>query len=289
MNKLTHNSFEASFVMLGALLSLTLGSSLVLSSSHSNAASTSANASVTVGSACSLTTTGNNSHTATISPGTYTPDIGSTTITVTCNDPGGYALYAIGYTNDTYGTTTLDGVSSGQTIATGTNTGTSGSSNWAMKLTPVSGTYAPTITTGYEAYHAVPSTYTKIASFANPTDIGSNATGSKLTATYAAFIAGDQSADTYNGKVKYTMVHPSTESPKDGPMACSSNKSFLRNGNSQSSKGSETQIRKTLLSGRRRCDYRRSDARRRRDHLALCRTPWRCTLHQDWQSQQHSG
>ena len=55
---------------------------------------------VTVPVSCSIATSGMSSHVASIQNGVTTEDIGSTTIKVTCNDNTGYALYAIGYTND---------------------------------------------------------------------------------------------------------------------------------------------------------------------------------------------
>ena len=93
-------------------------------------------------------------------------------------------------------------------IATGTAT-SGNTSNWAMKVSAVAGTYAPTIgsdTNGsFANYHVVPSGYTKVASFASNTDL---TTGSNLETTYAAFVNATQPAGTYTGKVKYTLVHP---------------------------------------------------------------------------------
>ncbi|MDO5451568.1 MAG: hypothetical protein Q4F56_00570, partial [Candidatus Saccharibacteria bacterium] len=45
------------------------------------------------------------------------------------------------------------------------------------------------------------------------TDVGDIATGASLTTTYAAYISPTQLADTYTGKVKYTMVHPASATP----------------------------------------------------------------------------
>ena len=89
------------------------------------------------------------SHTATVNSGTYEDDIGTTTLKVICNDNEGFSIYAIGYTGETYGTTTLVGASTGQTIATGTAT-SGNTSNWAMKLeTNSSATYPITLQNGY--------------------------------------------------------------------------------------------------------------------------------------------
>ena len=173
-------------------------------------------ATITIPESCSITSTLDTPHTATIPAGiysgnynsdghNYTNGIGQTTIKAFCNDSGGFAIYAIGYTNDTYGNTVLVGPDNNN-IATGTAT-SGGTSNWAMKIGAVSGTYAPTIAGTYGSYSAVPSSYDKVASFNAVTD---NTNGSSITTTYAAYIASNQQPGTYNGKVKYTLVHPSS-------------------------------------------------------------------------------
>ncbi|MBQ9485134.1 hypothetical protein IJU85_03500 [Candidatus Saccharibacteria bacterium] len=173
--------------------------------------------------ACSIYATGMGSHTATINNGQTTSDIGTTNIKVICNDNSGYAIYAIGYTDDTYGKTVLTSSTLGSThdIIT-SSTVTTGTSSWAMKLTAVSGTYTPIIagSTGdnlkatgdpdFSDYTAVPEEYTKVAYHTSSTDTGTNATGSTLTTTYRAYISPTQPAGTYIGQVKYTLVHPNT-------------------------------------------------------------------------------
>ena len=159
-------------------------------------------------------------HTKTVQNNQYYSEIGTTTFKTYCNDSGGYAIYAIGYSNDEYGNTLMKhSTNSSLDFDTGTNT-SGNTSDWSMKLSPVAGTYAPTIhsdTNGaFSAYHIVPNTYTKVVSFPSNTDLpatGVNATGSGFTSTYAAWISATQGAGTYTGKVKYTLVHPSTEVP----------------------------------------------------------------------------
>ncbi len=160
---------------------------------------------------CSMSATGNTSHNATVQNGATVSDIGTTNIKVICNDNSGYAIYAIGYTDDTYGKTVLTSSTLGSThdIIT-SSTVTTGTSSWAMKLTATSGTYAPTIVTDYASYHAVPAEYTKVAYLTSSTDTGTNATGSNLTTTYRTYISQTQPAGTYVGQVKYTLVHPHT-------------------------------------------------------------------------------
>ena len=175
----------------------------------------SANASVTVGTACTFTATVDSAHSANISNGISGTDIGKTTLSTVCNDSGGYAIYAIGFSNDEYGATDLSSdISSTYNISTGTNT-SGDSSSWAMKLTSEPGTTTATIENGYDNYNMVPDDYTKVATLNTVTDPGSttSATGSSVSTTYQTYISPTQPAGTYTGKVKYTLVHPST-SPK---------------------------------------------------------------------------
>ena len=184
---------------------------------------------IVVPTACTLAGTLNTAHNATINPGTYQADIGTTTLKALCNDSAGFAIYATGYTGNTIGETNsnkLIGQNTSELIPTGI--GTSGDSQWAMKLTTDSGaTYPITIgsapnTSGgadasFSSYHVVPNEYTKVAYRTEGTDVGNNATGSTLTTTYAVNIASTQAADTYSGKVIYTLVHPNTA---PAPVVC---------------------------------------------------------------------
>ena len=207
------------------LLALTLISGSLLISSNSSADDSGVdNVSITIPVTCTMVGTGMNSHTATIENGTYRGDdvngigIGETTLKAYCNDTSGFSIYAIGYTNEEYGNTVLKSTTLGDTynIITGTNTGpvgTEDTSNWSMKLKAVSGTYTPTIENGFSNYSNVPTTYTKVATKSSGTDMGSNAEGSSIKSTYAAYISKTQPSDTYEGKVKYTLVHPANEEP----------------------------------------------------------------------------
>ena len=194
-------------VFLISLISATLLSSSVFASSETTDTVT-----VKVPVSCTMSATGMNNHNATIQNGIYTPNIGTTTIKTSCNDANGFSLYAISYSNDTYGNTNLLGANTGETIATGTAT-SGNASNWAMKLaTSSTATYPISIlsdTNGsFTNYHTVPTTYTKVATRTAATDAGTSVIGSELTTTYSAFVSATQRADTYTGKVKYTLVHP---------------------------------------------------------------------------------
>ncbi|MBP5648179.1 hypothetical protein J6X04_02745 [Candidatus Saccharibacteria bacterium] len=180
------------------------------------------NVSVNVPVACTMTGTGMNSHNATIPNGTYQANIGTTTMKAVCNDSNGFAIYAIGYTDNEYGKTVLTnstlGTSSDIATGTATSTGSPDVSNWAMKLaTNSSATYPITLDNSFGNYHNVPAEYTKVAHRDSGTDIGTSAVGSELTSTYAAYMSKTQPAGTYIGQVKYTLVHPSTHV---APVAC---------------------------------------------------------------------
>ena len=198
-----------------AAFCLALSNTIVSSAHASNLAS--ANASVTVDSTCTMNAAVTSEHSATMVNGTYSgtnyPNgIGSTTMQTFCNDANGYAIYAIGYTNNEEGNTVLKGgagLSSDYDIVTGTATSGSGSSdvsNWAMKVSSVAGTYAPTIVNGFNDFSNIPSSYTTVAKYNGVTD--QNTTGSSITTTYAAYISNTQPAGTYTGQVKYVLVHP---------------------------------------------------------------------------------
>ena len=187
----------------------------------------SATASVTVASACTMSASLNTPHTDTVSPNQYKAGIGQTTLKVTCNDVGGYAIYAVGYTGEKIGdTNSTKLVGTNGSIVTGTAE-SGNTSNWAMKLATSGSSYVATLDNGFGSYSAVPSEYTKVAHYSGPTDMGDEAVGSTLTTTYAAFVAGTEAPGTYEGKVKYTMVHPQDGAKPIAPLAstdCAANK-----------------------------------------------------------------
>ena len=196
------------------LVLTTLFTGGVLVASRVSAETMTTRASVTVSESCSMTATEEEAHTATVENGRYVSEIGETVLRAYCNDAEGFKIYAIGYTDDTYGKTVLTSAKD-STYDIVTGTATSGStSNWAMKLTTdASAAYPVTLQNGFGSYSAVPSQYTLVAIRESMTDVGAAATGASLSATYAAFISGTQIADTYVGQVKYTMVHPNANDP----------------------------------------------------------------------------
>ncbi|MBR2544326.1 hypothetical protein IKF04_03450 [Candidatus Saccharibacteria bacterium] len=177
---------------------------------------------VDVPAACTIAGTVDTPHTREMESGTYREDIGTTTFKVICNDNSGFSVYAVGYSNEKIGNNKMLATVSGELapsfdIVTGTAS-SGNTSNWAMKLTPVAGTYAPTIlsdTNGsFSSYHVVPESYARVATFPNGTD-GTN--GSAFTSTYATYVTSAQPSGTYSSKVKYTIVHPANEAAPLSP------------------------------------------------------------------------
>jgi len=170
--------------------------------------SASVTASVKVASTCSFTrASGSGEYTGILANGA-TITVPGSTFKTTCNDPNGYAIYAVGFSNNEFGNTDLIA----QNIGNDYNIKTDGEdSNWKMQISAVSGTFAPTILNNFNNPHNIPSDYTKIASYntstISPTD---STSGSSITTTYQATASTTQPADTYIGQVKYTLVHPST-------------------------------------------------------------------------------
>ncbi|MBR3131464.1 BspA family leucine-rich repeat surface protein [Candidatus Saccharibacteria bacterium] len=201
-------SNRKAYLGVGSLLSLTLISGAVLSAPKANAdTSAIVNLTVNVPAACSLTPA-NTYLTNTINPGTN-KEIGTANLKAVCNDPSGFAIYAVGYTNEEYGNTNLiTDLGSNHSIHTGTGTSTS---NWNMTIAnddDVTGDHVATIENGFNQARSIPETYTKIASFDSTTD---QSTGANLLTRFDAYIAPNQAAGTYEGKVKFTLVHPSNE------------------------------------------------------------------------------
>ena len=189
---------------------------------------------ITVPVSCSLSGVGMNSHNATIANGQYNSAIGETTIKAMCNDSEGFAIYAIGYTDDEDGKNVLTNSILGSTYDIATGTATSGNtSNWAMKLTAITSptpTY-PIIIAGstddtdkeqgdpdYSTFQEVPDDYALVAKRKSGTDIGASAEGASFKTTYQAYISPTQSAGTYTGQVKYTMVHPHNAAAPQKPL-----------------------------------------------------------------------
>lgn len=207
--------FSLSTILSLVLVSLTAISGVMLTSSNSVADGLNEfedNITLNIPMTCTLQGTGMNTHTATIANGTYRSEIGSTTLKAICNDSEGFAIYAIGFTDDEYGNNNLVGENTGEEIETGADVeGDFGTSNWSMKLsTDQNADYPLDIESGFDDYIEVPPAYELVASRDSGTDVGSSAVGATLTTTYSVYISKSQPADVYNGQVKYTLVHPAS-------------------------------------------------------------------------------
>ena len=217
-------SLKIDNVVIGLLVFATLASGGILASAGVKADDTTVVDEITVmiPVACSMSGTVTSAHTDTVTAVSYTEDIGVTDLKVTCNDFNGFSIYAVGFTDNTEGTTTMRGASSNLAIPTGVYHEGDTTSSWAMKLTKVTNpgggdpdiTYNPnilSITNGYSDYNVVPSSLTQVAEYKDSGD-GSSATdqtlGAHVQTTYAAYVSGSQAADTYTGQVKYVLVHP---------------------------------------------------------------------------------
>ncbi len=186
---------------------------LGLSVSRSSArVSSSDSLAISVPSSCTLSSSVDETHSASIINGTYRSNIGTTTLSTFCNDKNGYSVYAIGDSLNSEGNNTLVG-SNGSNISSGTAT-SGDTSNWAMKLSLKAGdtsTTPPSIIDPFTNYSTVPTYWTRVATIpASTTDMEK---GSSFTTTYATYISPTQAAGTYLGQVKYLLTHPSAATP----------------------------------------------------------------------------
>ncbi|MBP5204773.1 hypothetical protein J6Z37_00530, partial [Candidatus Saccharibacteria bacterium] len=125
MNKL--NPF---MIILCSLITTTIVSGLILSSTIVSAADNAVDkVKIIVPVSCSLSSTGTNSHSAEINLGTYNSAIGETTISTFCNDNEGFAIYAVGFTDNDPGKNVLSSTTLGSSHDIATGTATSGSTS----------------------------------------------------------------------------------------------------------------------------------------------------------------
>ena len=215
-NKYTEFYYHFFRNILVVALPLLIISALVLSSLYSSATGSGSGTdslTISISSACTLSSVVNTEHNTNTNVGTYTPNIGKTTITTLCNDGNGYAVYANGYSNNEEGNNKLINSSYPQ-YSIDTGLATSGlTSAWAMKLNNIPDDPSPTpptIESDYnDVYGIVPPYWTKVAERASGTT--DMAQGSSFTTTYAVYASSSQYAGTYQGQVKYLLTHPSTQ------------------------------------------------------------------------------
>lgn len=131
------------------------------------------------------------------------------TIKFFCTNDGGttknvaWNIYAVGG-DGTTASTVMESTGSGTDIATGTNT-TGTASQWAMKITSA----GADATNSWNDWHVVPSSRTKVAG-------GTTTTGAAditFAPEYRVYVGTNQEADTYTGKVTYTLAAEITAQP----------------------------------------------------------------------------
>lgn len=250
---------KSSLYIISSITITTIISGLILSSASVSADNDSVvdEINITVPVSCTLSGTGQNSHNAEINNGQYNSAIGETTLKAFCNDNNGFAIYAIGFTDNEDGKNVLTNATLGSTYDIETGTAITGNnSQWAMKLSIVtSPTPAyPIIIAGstddaekeqgdpdFTTFQSVPDDYTLVAKRTSGTDTGTSAEGATLKSTYQAYISQAQPAGTYTGQVKYTLVHPYTADPPEKPFACSANSiCYLPNATISDTMGDQT-------------------------------------------------
>ena len=208
---------QKSYILI-ALFSITALSGLILGSAKV-LADTIDIVNITVPESCTLTTSVGSGQTyhENILNGQYKNNIGKTRISVFCNTEDTFAIYAVGYSNDTIGSNEM--ISSNPAagnIVTGTAT-SGNTSNWAMKVEAIAttgaNTYTPTIISPFNDFASVPTNWAKVAEVAS---VNNNTNEAAIDASYAVYIAPKQPGASYTGKVRYTVVHPTSVDPNAG-------------------------------------------------------------------------
>lgn len=127
---------------------------------------------------------------------------------VVCNDEGGWEVKAVGSGEATGGVDKMKPSVKTTEIATGT-TASGAAGSWAFKIAAVtSGTGAGATTAiagSYDSYSNVPTTPQKVVSNPKATDKAAS-----FSTGYQVYIGTETPADTYTGKVTYTLAHPAT-------------------------------------------------------------------------------
>ncbi|MBR3180124.1 hypothetical protein IKF57_01145, partial [Candidatus Saccharibacteria bacterium] len=86
---------------------VTLGSFPLITANAASATDAIDTVTITIPVSCTMSNIVDAAHSGTIVNGTYKADIGTTTFKTICNDDNGYSIYAIGYSDDTYGNTEM--------------------------------------------------------------------------------------------------------------------------------------------------------------------------------------
>ena len=114
-------------------------------------------------------------------------------LVVSCNVAGGWNITAVGTGADATNKNYMNASGSGTDIATGEAT-SGATSNWAFKLAGTG------VVSNYTSFRAVPASSTKVVSSSDP------ASSVEIDTGYRVFVSATQEADTYEGKVTYTVA-----------------------------------------------------------------------------------
>ena len=200
---------KITYLPIGILTLTTALSGVVLSSAGAVAElSGSRTAAVTVGTSCTFTGTTSYSADLSVYAGnTVESSTSRDPYIVSCNNPSGFVIKAIGSSPDATHPTGLDGNTAMYNDVADTTipTGTSGdNSYWSFRIGfafATAGSY--TITSGYSDYHNVPNSATTVISYEGST---STAVTGLFRPDYQVHAAIGQAAGSYAGAVKYTIV-----------------------------------------------------------------------------------
>ena len=163
---------------------------------QTSAGSTTDTVEVTIENACTMTATGNEDAFAKVmTNGQSAINIGSTIMNIKCNNAAGWDLKAVG-SGAGADNTAMHASGSGTDIITGTAQ-TGPTSNWAMKVRGAN--------VLSEDYTVVPGAETTVARSLGATN---TVDGVEVSTFYAVYISPTQQADTYTGKVTYTLYQP---------------------------------------------------------------------------------
>ena len=180
---------------------MTVLSGFILSRPRTAAVSYSDQATVTVSASCTFRS-GGGEYTDNITSG-QTKTLTGNQVETVCNDHAGYAVYAIGFSDDSY-----DGAyhtdmraNIGDLYNIKTDGSAGGGSYWKMRITNASNA---TIAGSFASFQQIPSSFTKVISYTGNTNSGA------FTPEYQVYSGASQLAVVYTGKVKYVLVHPNT-------------------------------------------------------------------------------
>ncbi len=148
---------------------------------------------------------GDYAYSTVVTPGQAATDLGSTQMTIKCNQTGGWVLNAVGAgaaaNHNNY--MKSDNNVASEDVATGIAT-SGDTSNWAFKVTTTEA-YASLIQGSYGNYAEIPDSATAVVKSTAATDITNGVT---VSPKYQVFMSTKQAAGSYTGKVSYTLLQP---------------------------------------------------------------------------------